>query len=139
MHLVHHPQLHHRILVVIDGLVIQPQRDIDPSGAQRHDRGDAIAHVEVAARMAGDRNLAASHQLYFGLGHVNRMTVNDIALHQTEIIEPEYRRLSVPPQSGPSAPATAASAYGSSRRRARRLWHAPGARTPRSHHAPSRR
>src|SRR5262249_31529772 len=60
------------------------------------DRGDAIAHVEVAARMAGDRNLAPPHQLYFGLGHVNRMTRNDIALHQTEIIEPEYRRLSVP-------------------------------------------
>jgi len=25
MHLVHHPQFHHRILVVIDGLVIKPR------------------------------------------------------------------------------------------------------------------
>src|SRR5215470_4889091 len=66
---------------------------------RRPTRPDQLAHVEIAARMTGDRDLAASHQLYFGLGHVNRMTVNDIALHQTEIIEPEYRRHSVPPQS----------------------------------------
>jgi outer membrane protein assembly factor BamB len=37
----------------------------------------------------------------------------------------------------PCAPATAVGAYGSSHRRARRLWRAHGARTPRLHRAPS--
>ena len=32
--------------------------------------------------MTGDRDVAAPHQLYFGLSHVNRMTINDIALYQ---------------------------------------------------------
>src|ERR1700716_1636043 len=50
VHLVHHPQLHDRVLVVIDGLVIEPHGDIDPGRTQRHYRRDAVAHVEVAAR-----------------------------------------------------------------------------------------
>jgi hypothetical protein len=28
--------------------------------------------------MAGDGDPAASHQLYFGLGHMNHMTINDV-------------------------------------------------------------
>ena len=95
---MHHPQLHHRILVVIDGLVIKPHGDVDPCRAQRHDWRDAVAHVEVAARMARDGDVPAPHQPYLGVGHVNGMAINDVALHQTQIIEPEHGRLSVPAQ-----------------------------------------
>jgi hypothetical protein len=68
VHLVHHPQLHDRVLVVIDGLVIAPHGDIDPGRTQRHYRRDAVAHVEVAARVARDGDLAAPDELYLGLG-----------------------------------------------------------------------
>ena len=98
MHLVHHPQLHYRVLVVVDCLVVEPHGDIDPRRAQRHDRRDAVAHVEVAARMAGDGDVPAPHQPYLGLGNVNRMAIDDVALHQTKIIEPEHCRLSVSAQ-----------------------------------------
>ena len=98
MHLVHHPHLHHGVLVVVDGLVVEPHRDIDPRGAQRHDWRDAVAHVEVAARVAGDGDPPAAHQLDLGLGDVNGVAIGDVALDEPEIVEPKHRRLAVPAQ-----------------------------------------
>src|SRR6516165_1996657 len=46
--------------------------------------------------MAGDGDVPPPHQGYLGFGYVNGMAIDDIALHQTEIIEPKHRRLSVP-------------------------------------------
>jgi hypothetical protein len=98
VHLVHHPQLHHRVLVVVDRLVVEAYCDIDARGAQRHDRRDAVAHVEVAARMAGDRDAAAAHQLDFGFGNVNGVAISDMAVDETEIVEPEHCWLAMPAQ-----------------------------------------
>ena len=95
---MHHAQLHHRILVVVDGLVVQPHRHRDARLAHLHHRGDAVPHDEVAARVVGDRCAAPAHQLDVGLRDVDRMAIGDVLRHQADLVQPLQGGLAVPAQ-----------------------------------------
>jgi len=63
MHLVHHPQLHHRILVVIDGLSSSPMATLTPA-ARNGTTGVMPCGMWKSARMASDGDVPAPHQPY---------------------------------------------------------------------------
>src|SRR5438309_8904790 len=96
MHLVHHAQLHHRILVVVDGLVVETHRHGDTGFAHLHYRRNAITHDEVAARMIRHGGAAPPHELDIGLRHVDGVAVGDVIRHEAGVVEPLESGLAVP-------------------------------------------
>ncbi len=93
--LVHHPHFHEGVVVVVDRFVVNAERHVHPGLEEFIDRRDAVADVEVATGMVGNRGAALGQERDVLLVDPDGMPVGDVAIHQPQVVEVGQQRLAV--------------------------------------------
>jgi hypothetical protein len=96
--LVEHAQLHHRVLVVVDGLVVETHGHVDAAPGHLVHGSKAVAHAQVAARMAGDGGAPRGEEVDVAVGDPDGVAEGDLLVDQSPLVEPGHRRLAIAPQ-----------------------------------------
>src|SRR5216683_3656683 len=89
--LVEHAQLHHRVLVIIDRLVVQAHGHVHAAPDHLVHRGEAVAHAEVAARMTGDGGASRGENVDVLVGHPDGVAKHHMLVDQAALVQPRHR------------------------------------------------